>query len=100
MHFSKIGFNLEKYMLPCLNKRLFGFDCPGCGLQRSVSLLLHGRFEDAFTMFPAVYSLMLLLLFLGLHLTDKTRNYQRAVISTAILNALIIIISYIYKLIY
>ncbi|RZJ36698.1 MAG: DUF2752 domain-containing protein [Flavobacterium sp.] len=95
----KIGFNLEKFMLPCMNKWLFGFDCPGCGMQRSVSLLLHGRFTDAFQMFPAIYSLIFLLVLLGLHLTDKSRNYERAVVTVAIINALVIIISYIYKLI-
>ncbi|MGS0524465.1 DUF2752 domain-containing protein [Zobellia nedashkovskayae] len=31
-------------MLPCLNKKLFGIDCPGCGLQRSIVLFFKGRF--------------------------------------------------------
>ena len=39
-------------------------DCPGCGMQRSVLLLFEGEFAAAFMMFPAIYPLLLLLLFL------------------------------------
>ncbi len=39
-------------------------DCPGCGMQRSVLLLFDGEFVAAFKMFPAIYPLLLLLLFL------------------------------------
>ena len=49
---------LEKYMLPCLNKKLFGFECMGCGLQRAFSLLIHGEFTAAFYMYPAIYTLI------------------------------------------
>ena len=47
----------EKYMLPCLNKKLFGFDCMGCGIQRSAVLVTKGEFTEAFIMYPAIYSL-------------------------------------------
>ncbi len=56
--------SLEDYMLPCLNKQLLGVECPGCGLQRAVLLLFRGEFIDAFYMYPAVYSLILLFGFL------------------------------------
>ena len=39
-------------------------DCPGCGMQRSVLLLFEGEFVAAFMIFPAIYPLLLLLLFL------------------------------------
>ncbi len=89
---------LSDYMLPCLNKKLFGIDCPGCGTQRAVKLIFDGEFFRAFQMFPAIYTTAILVIFIGLHLLDKSRNYSRLVIGTAILNALITIISYIYKL--
>ena len=85
-------------MLPCMNKWLFGIDCPGCGLQRSLALLTDGEFGRAFQMFPAIYSLLALCFFLLLHLVDKSRNYQKIVIATAIINGAIMIISYIYKI--
>jgi len=90
--------NVEKYMLPCMNKSLFGFDCIGCGTQRSLLLLLNGEFTKAFYQFPAIYSTLLLFGLIGLHLIDKKRNYQKLIIGLAITNALIMIISYIYKL--
>ena len=52
------AFSLEDYMLPCLNKQLLGVDCPGCGLQRSAHLLLHGEFVAAFQMYPAIYTII------------------------------------------
>ena len=90
--------NVEKYMLPCMNKSLFGFDCIGCGTQRSLLLILNGEFTKAFYQFPAIYSTLLFFGLIGLHLIDKKRNYQKLIIGLAITNALIMIISYIYKL--
>ncbi|WP_350287561.1 DUF2752 domain-containing protein [uncultured Croceitalea sp.] len=45
-------------MLPCFSKQLFDMDCPGCGLQRSIALLLSGDFLAAFKMYPAIYTLI------------------------------------------
>ena len=85
-------------MLPCMNKSLFGVDCIGCGTQRSLLLLVNGEFTKAFYQFPAVYTTLLLFGLIGLHLIDKKRNYQKIIIGLAIINALIMIISYIYKI--
>lgn len=51
-------------MLPCMSKQLIGLDCPGCGIQRSISLLLDGRLEDSFFMYPGLFPGMFLFLFL------------------------------------
>lgn len=90
--------DIEKYLLPCLNKSIFGIDCIGCGTQRSILYILNGEFIKAFYQFPAIYSTLFLFGLLGLHLIDKKRNYQKIIIVVAIINALIMIISYIYKL--
>ena len=87
----------ENYMLPCMNKSLFGVDCMGCGTQRALILLSKGEFKEAFYMFPAIYTTILLFLFLGLHFIDKSRNYHKLIVPMAILNAVIMVISYIYK---
>lgn len=89
---------MEEYMLPCMSKSLLGIDCMGCGLQRSLLLVLRGDFVAAFEMFPAIYTSILFFLFLGLHLIDTKRAYHKIVISLAIVNAVIMIISYFYKL--
>lgn len=90
---------MEEYMLPCFNKKLFGFDCPGCGAQRSMYLLSQGEFVSAFKMFPAVYTTVLLFAIIGLHFVDRSRNYHKAMIFMAVLNAAITVIAYIYKIV-
>ena len=81
-----------------MNKSLFGIDCIGCGTQRSLLLILNGEFTKAFSQFPAIYTTLLLFGLIGLHLIDKKRNYQKIIIGLAVINAIIMIISYIYKI--
>ena len=90
--------DLEKYMIPCLNKKLFGIDCLGCGTQRALVLILKGNFAEAFFQFPAIYTTLLFFGFLALHFIDKSRNYQKFIVVLAIVNAIIMIVSYIYKM--
>jgi hypothetical protein len=90
---------MEDYMLPCVNKSLFGIDCFGCGIQRAFVLVFRGEFTAAFQMFPAVYTTLLFIAFLGLHLIDKSRSYHKIVIFLAITNAILMVTSYFYKLI-
>lgn len=89
---------LDDYMLPCLNKRLFGIECPGCGMQRAVSLLFKGEFAAAFHMYPAIYSLLILAGFLIINLFIKFKYQNIMKISLLILNVLIILVSYFIKL--
>lgn len=51
--------------MPCGYKQYLGFDCPFCGSQRSVLLLLQGRFRESFLMFPALLPLAVTPLFIG-----------------------------------
>ena len=85
-------------MLPCLNKKLFGFECMGCGLQRAISLIFKGEFVDAFYMYPAVYSLILLFIFIGINFFFKFKNSNRIIAALAIITVATIIISYIIKI--
>lgn len=84
--------------MPCLNKSIFGIDCMGCGLQRSLFQLSQGNFLKAFEMFPAVYTSLLFFVLVVLHFTDTSRNYLKFLVSTAIINALIMVLAYIYKM--
>ncbi|WP_365969688.1 DUF2752 domain-containing protein [uncultured Algibacter sp.] len=86
-------------MLPCLNKRLFGVECMGCGLQRALALIFQGEFTAAFNMYPAVYSLIALFLYVGLNILFKFKNSNKIIGVLAILTVSTIIISYIIKLI-
>jgi hypothetical protein len=89
---------MEEYMLPCINKSIFGVDCMGCGMQRSLLLLSKGEFLEAFKMFPALYTTILFFLVVVLHFLDKSRNYLKIIIALAIINALVLVIAYAYKM--
>ncbi len=89
----------EDYMIPCLSKKLFNFECLGCGLQRSVSLLFHGEFIAAFKIYPAIYTLIPLFLLIGINFFYKFKNANKIINLLAIASVSIIIISYIIKLI-
>lgn len=77
---------------------MFGIDCPGCGAQRATVLLFQGKFEEAFHMYPAIYTLLLL----GLTLVFGIFNNSKQLIIVRNLliciNVLVIIISYLIKM--
>lgn len=87
----------EEYMLPCLNKKLFGLECMGCGLQRSVVLIFKGEFVAAFYMYPAIYTLLLLFGFVILNSFKNYKHANKIIITLAILNLIIIIVNFILK---
>lgn len=93
-----MNFNLEEYMLPCLSKTFFGFDCLGCGLQRSLLLVLHGDFIAAFKMYPAIFTLIPLFLFVIINSKVKFKKSNKIISTLAYLNLSIIVISYLIKL--
>ncbi|MDT3405258.1 DUF2752 domain-containing protein [Mucilaginibacter terrae] len=53
---------LQNFLIPCLFKNFTGFDCPFCGLQRSVVALLEGDLVASFKYQPATILLLLALL--------------------------------------
>ncbi|MFV8354667.1 DUF2752 domain-containing protein [Flavobacterium sp. XS1P32] len=89
--------NLDKYMLPCLSKTLFGIECLGCGFQRSFLLLIQGDFEGAFKMYPAIFTTLFFLGILALNWIDSNRNYKKLIIGSALLNSVIMIVGYYFK---
>lgn len=89
---------MEEFMLPCLNKQLFGFDCIGCGAQRALLLVFKGEFSAAFTMYPAIYSLLLLLFFIVLNFFVKFKKAMLIKNGLIIATAAIMIISYYFKM--
>ena len=88
----------EDYMLPCLNKKLFGFECLGCGMQRSLLFIARGEFIEAFKMYPAIYTILLFFILIGYNFFSKKKIKSKIIYSLAIVNISIIIISYIFKI--
>ena len=89
---------LEDFMLPCLNKSLLGVECMGCGIQRSAFLVVKGNFTDAFYMYPAIYTLILLFVILLISVIKKFKYSQKIIRSLAVVNVAIIIVSYLIKI--
>lgn len=91
---------LQDYMLPCASKQIFGFDCPGCGLQRSILLLFQGEFLAAFKMYPAIYPLLALA---GVILLNKIIGLKYAtqlIMTLSISSVVLILINFFIKLIH
>ncbi|WP_422104255.1 DUF2752 domain-containing protein [Winogradskyella sp.] len=89
---------LEDYMLPCLNKKLFGFECLGCGLQRSIALLLRGEIVESFLMYPGLYTLIALFGFIGVNTFKNFKKGNKIITILAIVNVAVIVGSYLLKL--
>ncbi|WP_459212976.1 DUF2752 domain-containing protein [Aquimarina rhabdastrellae] len=84
-------------MIPCLNKKFFGIDCLGCGAQRALFLLLKGEFSKAFYMYPAIYPILITLVYLGFS-SFFNINFDKYIKITLItLSIFTAIISYIIK---
>ncbi|MGZ9676291.1 DUF2752 domain-containing protein [Flavobacterium sp. GNP001] len=88
---------IQKFMLPCLSKTLFGIECLGCGFQRSLFLLFQGEFKAAFEMYPAIFTSLIFIASLLLNAVHKKGNYSRAIVVLAVINASIMIVGYYYK---
>ena len=86
-------------MLPCINKKLFGFDCLGCGIQRSFVFLLQGDFLEAFKMYPAIYSLLIFIGYIFLNLKYNFQNSQMIIRLLLAINTFLIVGNFILKLI-
>lgn len=86
-------------MLPCLNKKLLGIECMGCGMQRAIALIFQGEFIAAFQMYPAIYSLIALFLYIGINIFFKFKHSNKIIGALAIITVSIIITSFIIKII-
>ncbi len=88
---------LENYMLPCLSKSIFGFECMGCGFQRAFFLVFKGHFIDAFWMYPAIYPLLILAGILMISRFYKFKFYQKSINVLSIISIGVIITNYLIK---
>ncbi len=89
---------MEEFLLPCLNKQLFGMECHGCGGQRSALLLLKGDFHGAFLMFPAIYPILILLGFVLFNLFYKFQYDYYIKMGLILLTGFILITNYLFKI--
>ena len=96
---AMVLYTLNSFMIPCLNKKIFGVECPGCGIQRSVMLLLGGNFAEAFNMYPAIYALVPLFAFLLWDNFFPLKHANKIIITLATISVALILINYVLKFI-
>jgi len=89
---------LEKNSRPCFYKNHFGFDCFGCGFQRSLIELLKGNVIESLKLYPALIPLMATFLFLVLHLKFKFAFGAKLLTILFISTASIMVLNFLYKI--
>ena len=89
---------LEDYMLPCVNKKIFGVECLGCGMQRSLFHLFSGEFALAFKVYPAIYTILIMLAVIFINFFIKFKFDYQIKIGLVILNAIVMVASYFIKM--
>ena len=99
MYELRIWTWLEGHQLPCLVKDIFGIECPGCGFQTAVLLLLKRELWESVKIYPG---LLPLIVFIGLamaHFVGVKKITPGAIKFAGFVCLLIILISYLLKLI-
>jgi hypothetical protein len=91
---------LERHFLPCPVKEFTGKPCLGCGMQRSIIELLKGNIIESIIYYPALLTLALMFIFLGLHLKFDFKHGANILKISFIINAIIISLNFIIKLTY
>ncbi|MEP3209354.1 MAG: DUF2752 domain-containing protein [Maribacter sp.] len=94
-----LALNVEDYMLPCFTKKIFGFDCLGCGLQRSVAFLFRGDFLAAWEMYPAIFTIIPLFGMLAVDQLVEIKYANKILITLMIASVVLILTNYILKFI-
>ncbi|UTX50496.1 DUF2752 domain-containing protein [Chryseobacterium sp. MA9] len=89
--------DISDFMLTCPSKKFLGVECLGCGAQRAIILVFEGKFSEAFQMYPAVYTLLLFFLILGVSFIDKKRKYGNILMILIFVNLIIMVAGYLYK---
>ncbi|MDF2438963.1 MAG: hypothetical protein K0Q95_3339 [Bacteroidota bacterium] len=85
-------------MLTCPFKTVTGFDCPGCGMQRSFIALLQGNIVESFYLYPALLPLFVLFIITAVHVIFRLKRGDVIIKYFFICTVGIILISYAFKL--
>ena len=88
---------MDNYLLPCGYKSLFGIDCPICGFQRALVLLLHGNIKQSFFMYPPLFPVLFLLMFFALHLLNNKLVNRKILIYYSSIVLTFIAVNYLIK---
>jgi hypothetical protein len=89
---------LEENMLSCQWKQQLDVECMGCGMQRSIIHLLKGEFIEAFYIYPAIYTLIIMFTFLILHLKFSFKKGHSILLYLFITNIVLMLGNYFLKI--
>lgn len=89
---------LGRHLFACPFKAYFGFDCPGCGFQRSALALFNGDLLASFRYYPATIPLLFIFVFTIVHLKMNFKVGAQVIKIAFAGVAVIILINYIYKI--
>jgi hypothetical protein len=85
-------------MLPCAYKYFFGIDCPVCGSQRSLLLLMQGNFAESFKIYPPLLLVLLLIIFALMYLLFPSIIKAKFLKQYSLLVLVIISLNYVFKI--
>ena len=97
-HHNNFSDWLNPHLFACPFKSYFGFDCPGCGFQRSVISLFKGNLAESFRFYPATLPILLIAAFTIIHLKMDIKPGAMIIKIAYAGIAIIILINYIYKI--
>jgi len=89
---------LQNYLIPCPFKALTGFDCPGCGFQRALLLLIRGDFQQSWSMYPPTIPVLIIFLFAAVSYIFPFKARATIINTLAIITGNFILFSYLHKL--
>ncbi len=86
--------SVEDFLWKCPYKKYLGIECYGCGAQTAFLELLKGNFAEAFEIYPAIYSIILLAVIWLIYFITKKKKYQKMILPLIFLNIVIIVLQY------
>ena len=89
---------LEAHQLSCWIKSVIGIECPGCGMQRAVLLLIKGEFLASFRIYPGLFPLLLFIILAVLKICGMKKIQPGLLKIMGFVCLAIILISYLLKL--
>ena len=99
VYYDKAIAWLQAHLFTCPSKQYLHIECPGCGFQRSVLLLLKGDVAGSLAMYPATIPVLWIFAFTFLHLRFRFVNGAAVIKYSAFLVGVLISAFYIYKII-
>ncbi len=90
---------LEHHLLSCPSKAFFHYDCPGCGMQRSMLALFKGDLVQSLQLYPATIPIFILVAYTLLHLKFSFKNGAVVIKWMYVFCTVIVFGVYIYKIV-